>query len=77
MEFLKRLAFYVGLVLGLATVAAVGSVFLTYLFTGRFPAIKSDKEGTKVTLMAPDEVTALVRGQLAKGRGSVASIELS
>ena len=39
MGFLKRAAFYLGLMLGLAAVAAAGTVALTYLFTGKFPAV--------------------------------------
>jgi hypothetical protein len=77
MGFLKRLAFYLGLVLGMASVAAAGAVALTYLFTGKFPILNINKQGTEVKLMLPDEVSVLIREQMAKGRGAAPSIELS
>lgn len=76
MCFVKRLAYYVGLALGLAGVAAAGAVFLTYLFTGKFPIINISKEGTETRLMAPEEITALIRGQMSKGRSTPPPIEL-
>jgi hypothetical protein len=77
MGFLKHLAYYLGLALGLCAVAAAGAVFLTYLFTNKFPVINIGKEGTQMTLMVPDEITALIRGQMSKGRSATPSIELS
>jgi hypothetical protein len=66
MRFLKRLTFCLGLVLGLATVAVAGAVTLTYLFTDRFPVVNVSKDGSKVTLMTPEEVATLVREQMKK-----------
>jgi hypothetical protein len=68
MGFLKRLAFYLGLILGLGTVAAAGTVALTYLFTGRFPSVELSGEKPQMTLMTPDEVVALVREQAERAR---------
>lgn len=67
MGFLKWIAFILGFALGLATAAAAGTVFLTYLFTGKFPSIKSaGEERPEVVLMTPDEVVAFVREQVLK-----------
>ncbi len=75
MDVLKRLAFYLGMVLGLATVAAVGTVFLTYLFTGKFPAVEVAEGKPEVTLLTADEVVALVREQVDKARAARAAEE--
>jgi hypothetical protein len=40
MGILRRLAFYLGLVLGLTTIAAAGTVALTYLLTGKFVSVE-------------------------------------
>lgn len=62
MNNLRRMAFLLGLVLGLATLVVVGTEFLTYLFTGKFPSVKKVDEGkTELVLMTPDEVVAFVR----------------
>lgn len=66
MGTLRRLAFFVGLILGLATTAVAGAVALTYLFTGRFPSVEVAEGRAKVQLMTPDEVVAMVREQAAK-----------
>ena len=76
MEFLKRLAFYLGLALGLLTVAAVGSVALTYLFTGKLISIRSDEQGTRIALDSPDALVALLRQQMGKARSTAPFIEL-
>ena len=68
MGFLKRLAFYLGLVLGVVTVAATGTVVVTYLLTGKLPSVKMSGEKAEVELMTPDEVAALVREQVAKAK---------
>ena len=73
MGFLKRLAFYLGTVLGLATVAAAGTVLLTYLFTGKFPSIEMAGGKAELQLMTPDEVVALVRGQVEKATATQAT----
>lgn len=70
MGFLKRVAFYLGLVLGLVTVAAAGTVVVTYLFTGKLPSVKMSGEKAEVELMTPDEVVALVREQVVKAKGA-------
>jgi hypothetical protein len=64
MGILKRLAFYLGLLLGLASIAAAGTVALTYLLTGKLVSIEMGEEKRpEVTLMTPDEVVALIRKQ--------------
>jgi hypothetical protein len=75
MGVLKRLAFYLGLILGLATVAAAGTVLLTYLFTGKFASIEMAEGKPEVTLMTPDEVVAMVREQVDKARAAQAADE--
>jgi hypothetical protein len=67
MGILSRLAYLLGLVLGLVTLVVVGTEFLTYLFTGKFPSVKLADEGkTELVLMTPDEVVAFVREQALK-----------
>jgi hypothetical protein len=66
MGTLRRLAFFVGLILGLATTALAGAVALTYLFTGKFPSVEVAEGRAEVQLMAPDEVAGMVREQVAK-----------
>lgn len=68
MSFLRQVAFYFGLALGLVTVAAAGTVALTYLFTGKLPAAKMAEGKTEMTLLTSDEVVALVREQVEKAR---------
>jgi len=63
MGFLRRLAFMVGLLLGLTTVAAAGAVALTYLFTGKLASVEMSEDKPQVTLMTPSEVAALIRAQ--------------
>lgn len=70
MGILKRLAFYAGLVLGLATTAVTGAVILTYLFTGKLPAVELGGEARSLNLMTPDEVVALVREQVDKAKAA-------
>ena len=65
MSFLKQSAFYLGLIAGLATIGAAGAVLLTYLFTGRLPAIRaSEGEKPKMQLFTPDEMVVLMRQQM-------------
>jgi hypothetical protein len=68
MRFLRQVAFYFGLAMGLVTVAAAGTVVLTYLFTGKFPAVEMAEGKTEVTLLTSDEVVALVREQVEKAK---------
>jgi len=63
-SFLKQLAYYLGLIAGLATIGAAGTVLLTYLFTGRLPAVNmAESEKPKMQLFTPDEIVALIRKQ--------------
>lgn len=71
MGFLRRLAFYLGLLLGLTTVAAAGAVALTYLFTGKLVSVEMGAEKPEVTLMTPDEVAALIRERMAKAEAEL------
>jgi hypothetical protein len=68
MGFLKRLAFYMGLMLGLLTIAAAGTVAFTYLFTGKFASIEMAEGKPEMTLMTPDEVVTMVREQVDKAK---------
>lgn len=77
MGFLKRLAYDLGLVLGLVAVAAAGAVALTYLFTGKLISIRSDKQGTRIVLDSPDALAALIRQQMGKARAAAPAIELT
>jgi hypothetical protein len=70
MRFLKQLAFYLGMVLGLATVASVGTMALTYLFTGKFASVEMAEGKPKVTLMTADQVVAMVREQVHKAQAA-------
>lgn len=76
MGFLKRFAFYIGLLLGLATVAAAGTVALTYLFTGKFPSVEFAGEKPEVTLLTPDEVVEVVRTQVEKAKAAAGPAEV-
>ena len=62
-SLLKRSAYYLGLLAGLATIGAAGTVLLTYLFTGRLPMIKEEDEKFKMQLFTPDEIVVLMRQQ--------------
>lgn len=70
MGFLKRLAFYLGLILGLVTIAAAGTVALTYLLTGKLVSIEAAGGKPGVTLMTPDEVVVLIREQVSKAQAA-------
>jgi hypothetical protein len=75
MGFLRQLAFYLGLALGLVTVTVAGTVALTYLFTGRFPTVEMAEGKAEVTLLTPDEVVTLVREQVEKSRATQATVQ--
>jgi hypothetical protein len=77
MGFLRKLAFYMGLLLGLTTIAAVGTVALTYLLTGKFVSFEMGGEKPEVTLMTPDEVAALIRERAHKAPEELVEIEIS
>jgi hypothetical protein len=70
MVVLRRLSFYLGLMMGLTTIAAVGAVALTYVFTGRFPSVELGGEQPEVTLLTPDEVVSVVREQIDKAQAA-------
>lgn len=70
MSLLRQSAYYLGLIAGLATIGAAGTILLTYLFTGRLPAIKmADGEKPKVQLFTPDEIVTLMRQQAGGADG--------
>jgi hypothetical protein len=78
MDNLKRMAFLFGFLLGLVTLVVVGTEFLTYLFTGKFPMVKKLDEGSpEVALMTADEVVALVREQALKDTAEVEVSEVT
>ena len=66
MGILRRIAFYMGLMLGLTTIAAAGTVALTYLLTGKLVSFEVTGEKPEITLMKPDEVAALIREKAGK-----------
>ena len=68
MSFFRRLTFFLGLVLGLVTAAAAGTVVLTYLFTGMLPSLEFAGEKPELALMTPDEVVTVVREQVSKAK---------
>lgn len=73
MGVLRRTAFFVGFVLGLATIAVAGIVALTYLFTGKFPSVEMSTGKPEVQLMTPDQVVAMVREQVDKAKAARAA----
>ena len=75
MGILNRLAFYMGLVLGLLTITAAGTVALTYLFTGKFASIEMTEGKAEVTLMTPDEVAGMIREQIKAAKEATAEEE--
>ena len=75
---LKRIAFLFGFVLGLVSLVVVGTEFITYLFTGKFPMVKKVDEGkAELVLMTPDEVVAIVREQALKDNTEVEITEVA
>lgn len=70
MGFLKGLAFYLGLTIGLFSIAVAGTIALTYLFTGKFPSVEMAEGKANVTLLTADEVVTLVREQVDKARAA-------
>lgn len=73
MGVLRRLAFFLGFILGLATIAVAGIVALTYLFTGKFPSVEMSTGKPAVQLMTPDQVVDLVREQVDKAKAARAA----
>ena len=68
MGLVRRFAFYLGLVLGVFTVAAAGSIALTYLLTGKLPMVGASGDSPEVTLMTPDEVASMIREKAGKAQ---------
>jgi hypothetical protein len=77
MGFFRRIAFYLGLILGLATIAVAGIVALTYLLTGKLVSIETSGEKPEVTLMTPDEVIVLVREQANKAQAAAQQAKIA
>jgi hypothetical protein len=71
--FFRQLAFYIGVAVGMVTVAVAGTVLLTYLFTGKFPSVEMRDDKPHVELMTPDEVVKFVREQVNRARESQAA----
>jgi len=69
----RQLAFYFGVAVGMLTVAAAGTVLLTYLFTGKFPAVEMMGDKPQVALMTPDEVVEFVREQVNRAKEAQAA----
>lgn len=69
MSAIKRFAFALGFVVGLAGfVLIVGNVLL-YLLTGKLPAIETEEDGRPVLgLKAPHDVVAVIKEQMEKER---------
>ncbi len=70
MKFLRRVTFYLGLMTGMAALAAAGAVVLTYLFTGKLPVIEFGAGKREVRLVTPDQVAALIRQQVEQTRAA-------
>ena len=78
MGILRRMAFLLGFVLGVVTLVVLGTEFLTYLFTGKFPSVKKVGEGkAELVLMTPDEVVAFVREQALKKNSALEVSEVA
>jgi hypothetical protein len=70
MSALKRLAFGVGFVLGLAGFVVVAGNALLYLLTGKLPTVEVGEDGKPVlSLVTPQEIVTLVREQVERERG--------
>lgn len=68
----KRLAFLVGLLLGLVSIIQAGTAVLTYFLTGKLPAVevKETAQGRRPVfkLISADEVLEIIKEQAARGR---------
>ena len=67
---IRRLAFLVGLLLGLASVIQAGTAILTYFLTGRLPAVevKETAEGRSpiFKLVSTEDMLEMVKEQAAR-----------
>ncbi|UCC61948.1 MAG: hypothetical protein JSV36_14300 [Anaerolineae bacterium] len=68
---IRRLTFLIGLCVGLGGTALAGAAILTYLLTGKLPAVEMGETGQgprpTFALLSPDEVMAVVKQRAAKG----------
>lgn len=70
MSALKRLAFGMGFVLGLAGFVVVAGNVLLYLLTGKLPSVEVGEDGKPILgLATPQEIVTLVREQVERERG--------
>jgi hypothetical protein len=70
-SFMKQSAFYLGLIAGLATTVAAGTILLTYLFTGKLPVVNmAENDKARMQLFTPDEIVALMRKQTLKAEAA-------
>jgi len=66
---MRRFAFLAGFVLGLVGLVLVIGNVLLYLLTGRLPSVEMGEEGRPIFgLITPQEVVAIVKDQVEKGR---------
>lgn len=69
---IRRLAFFIGLLLGLASIIQAGTAILTYFLTGKLPAIEvretAQGRSPVFKLVSTDNVLEIVKEQIAKGR---------
>ena len=69
---IRRLAFLIGLSLGLASIVQAGTAILTYFLTGKLTAIEiQETDGSRrpvFKLISPDNVWEIIKEQVAKGR---------
>ena len=69
---IKRVSFFVGLLLGLVSISQAGTAILTYFLTGKFPSIEIEEteQGPRpiFKLVSADKVLDIIKEQAAKGR---------
>ena len=74
MTALRRLAFGMGFLLGMAGFVVLAGNVLLYLLTGKLPSVEISEDGTPVFgLMSPQQVVSLIREQVEKERGALQS----
>jgi hypothetical protein len=69
---IKRLAFFIGLLLGLASIIQAGTAILTYFLTGKLTSVEiQETDGGRrpvFKLVSADDVLEIIKDQAAKGR---------
>lgn len=69
---IRRLAFVIGLLLGLVSIIQAGTAILTYFLTGKLPSVevKDTAEGRRPVfkLISTDDAVEMIKQQAAKGR---------